>query len=295
MNAQDFDERFAWTETENGCWINPQGPNISVQQPSGKKRASIRGRVFYLDRLAYFVYRGRIENGMILKRTCQNIDCINQYHGEILEHRHVANGLTSKPCKKCGEIKQFTEFEKRNDGDGRKTICINCQELSKINAIARHEEIINRKAAIKNEKLLKRQQPKPGKTPEQIAAQKAKAAEYAKRIYHDNPRVHVYEIARRRIYNKTVIKGYKTLPALELLGCTREQYVTYIESLFIDGMAWNNHGVTGWHIDHIESLSKFDLSNIEQQRIAFHYTNTQPLWAQDNMAKHRKRYNNRDN
>lgn len=40
-----------------------------------------------------------------------------------------------------------------------------------------------------------------------------------------------------------------------------------------------------WHIDHILPISKFDLKNIEHQKICFHYFNLQPLWADENMKK----------
>ena len=59
----------------------------------------------------------------------------------------------------------------------------------------------------------------------------------------------------------------------------------HIESLWEEGMTWDNWSRTGWHIDHIIPLSSFDLSKIEEQRIAFHYTNLQPLWAKDNLSK----------
>jgi hypothetical protein len=48
-------------------------------------------------------------------------------------------------------------------------------------------------------------------------------------------------------------------------------------------MTWNNHGK--WHIDHIIPCCAFDLADPEQRKRCFHYTNLQPLWAQQNFRK----------
>jgi hypothetical protein len=53
-------------------------------------------------------------------------------------------------------------------------------------------------------------------------------------------------------------------------------------------MTWDNYGMYGWHIDHINPLSSFDLSDRNQFLEACHYTNLQPLWAQDNLIKSNK-------
>jgi hypothetical protein len=36
---------------------------------------------------------------------------------------------------------------------------------------------------------------------------------------------------------------------MELLGCSIDEFKKYIESLFEDGMTWQNY--PAWHIDHI--------------------------------------------
>jgi len=71
----------------------------------------------------------------------------------------------------------------------------------------------------------------------------------------------------------------------DLLGCTISELITYLQSKFLPGMSRENYGRKGWHIDHIRPLSSFDLTDVEQRRIAFHHTNLQPLWASDNWRK----------
>lgn len=78
----------------------------------------------------------------------------------------------------------------------------------------------------------------------------------------------------------------RTLSHNKLLGCSGTEYVKYLEKLFTDGMTWENKGK--WEIDHIVPLSTFDLTREEEQLKAFHYSNTQPLWRSDNMAKGNK-------
>jgi len=67
------------------------------------------------------------------------------------------------------------------------------------------------------------------------------------------------------------------------LGCDINHLKVYIESLFELGMSWDNYGE--WHLDHIIPLSSFDLTIREQFLKAVHYTNLQPLWAKENIAK----------
>lgn len=70
-----------------------------------------------------------------------------------------------------------------------------------------------------------------------------------------------------------------------LIGCTWKEFRSHVESLFTDGMSWDNYGRNGWHLDHITPISHFDLLDPEQLRLAFHWSNTRPLWAIDNLRK----------
>jgi hypothetical protein len=72
---------------------------------------------------------------------------------------------------------------------------------------------------------------------------------------------------------------------MELLGCSISDFRKYLEKQFSEGMTWDNHGFNGWHIDHIKPCASFDLTIPEEQQKCFHYSNMQPLWAQDNLSK----------
>ena len=77
----------------------------------------------------------------------------------------------------------------------------------------------------------------------------------------------------------------KSKSSLILLGCSIEEFRFHIESQFMKGMEWSNHGYYGWHIDHIKPCSAFDLTDPAQQAACFHYSNMQPLWWRDNFRK----------
>jgi hypothetical protein len=83
-----------------------------------------------------------------------------------------------------------------------------------------------------------------------------------------------------------IVKGkIKESSTLSLLGCSMAELKIHLESQFQSGMSWENYGMHGWHIDHIRPLSSFTLINNDELRLAWHYSNLQPLWAADNLKK----------
>jgi len=67
---------------------------------------------------------------------------------------------------------------------------------------------------------------------------------------------------------------------LDLLGCSVDNFRIYIHSKFEPGMTWENI-----HLDHILPCALFDLTRLDHQRICFHFSNYQPLFASDNIRK----------
>ena len=83
------------------------------------------------------------------------------------------------------------------------------------------------------------------------------------------------------------IRQNKPTDTLKLLGCTWEEAKAHIESLFLEGMTWENHGKGDgkWQIDHIRPVASFKGASEEELKQMNHISNLQPLWAADNRSK----------
>ena len=109
----------------------------------------------------------------------------------------------------------------------------------------------------------------------------------SKRQYLNNTEHKIAQVLRCRIW-WVLKKDKKHFKFNDVIGCTTFFLKQYLENLFVDGMSWDNYGRYGWHIDYIKPCASFDLSKPEEQKKCFHYTNLQPLWAQDNYKKGKK-------
>jgi hypothetical protein len=79
--------------------------------------------------------------------------------------------------------------------------------------------------------------------------------------------------------------GYKkNSKTSNILGCSFEEFKSYIESQFNDNMTWENYGE--WHLDHKTPVSWAETE--EQVYELNKYTNFQPLWEFDNLSKGNK-------
>lgn len=95
-------------------------------------------------------------------------------------------------------------------------------------------------------------------------------------IYYlkDKIRRRINEVLRKKDLNKC--KNSK-----DIIGCSWNELKEHLEKKFDKGMNWSNKGK--WHIDHIIPISTAK-SKEEVYRLN-HYTNLQPLWAEDNLKK----------
>lgn len=180
---------------------------------------------------------------------------------------NVYTDLTNEKavCRRCGEIKDFSELVKHK----KKYITFQCKSCSTKKSIERYHDL----PEIEKEKILK-QARKRNRDPKNIEAKKK---------YMAQPHIRAVRNVRQRLrdFMKTKDKNYS-----KEIGITRGKFKKWIEKQFTEGMSWDNYGTSitddfneCWEIDHITPISKGGTN---------YYTNLQPLWRKDNIAKSNK-------
>jgi hypothetical protein len=197
-----------------------------------------------------------------------------------------------KICSKCNHIKTLNCFNNdKRYGDGKYPSCKDCKKITYLKYYALNKNKIISKRIDKHLQHLKN------------PAHRDKHNEKCRIWHSSNPRTEYqsnYAKKRRasdinfkisgNLRNRLVsaIKNNQKMgSAVKDLGCSIEELKLYLEVRFINGMSWDNWGKGSgkWNIDHIIPLVSFDLTNREELLKACHYTNLQPLWESDNIAK----------
>ena len=198
----------------------------------------------------------------------------------------------TKGCTKCqGEFPATSEFfykcsQKRDNLRPDCKKCTNAYHKEYIkNPEVKHRRNHTTKMWVKNNKERSRQIKK-----QHYENNKSKyierSKEWKKEKCNSDPSYKVLLSCRSRL-NKIVREqdGSKPDSTLNIIGCSTNDLKLHLEKQFTDGMSWENYGFYGWHVDHIRPCCSFDLTDPEQIKECFHYTNLQPLWAKDNLAK----------
>ncbi len=115
-------------------------------------------------------------------------------------------------------------------------------------------------------------------------ANRSTLSRYQNDLYHRDPQHRAAVLLRGRLHRVlSRANAAKSAATLELLGTDKAGLIAHLEAQFTEGMTWENQGE--WHIDHIKPCASFDLTDPEQQKLCFHYTNLQPLWGSENCSK----------
>jgi len=210
-----------------------------------------------------------------------------------------------KQCSKCNEFRLPADFSKnKNAKDGLNAWCKPCNKAHRKQSYDNdREKHLTRSKAWRDENVEYNRERNKKWLQENEDRRKAYKKQYRKEN-RDSINAYKREQLRRnlkdplfrlevnlrkrlrkavhRIKDSIFIESY-TQKSRELVGCSLEFLKTYLECKFTEGMSWDNYGE--WHIDHIRPVCSFDLSQDMEIKECFHYTNLQPLWAEDNVKK----------
>lgn len=230
-------------------------------------------------------------------------------HAEQAAIREALIQSSNKTCRECNTSKSKSEFHVRKDHfDGLRNFCKQCDRARNAHNYRTNKEIYrvrSKKWREKNAARLARYEKARNKTAarRRVAAlafqrNRVKIVARLRQRRHSDLNYRILTNLRGRV--RLCIRrnsGDKAKGTVQLLGCSIEDFLLYLESKWEPGMSWSNYGqgLGKWSIDHIMPCAIFDLTKPEHQKRCFHFSNQQPLWVTDNSAKHDKVLSNQFN
>jgi hypothetical protein len=194
-------------------------------------------------------------------------------------------GVKSK-CKEC--VKEYRSIYNTNNQDKIKEYVLNNKDKLSIQHKEHYSK--NKEKHIERNKQYGKANPEVRRkaTAKYLKANPEYYRQYRKNRYDTNPQFKLRIILGNRL-NEVLKKSKtnKTSNIITLLGCSLDEVKQHIEKQFTELMFWNNHGIY-WEVDHIIPCDRFDLTDIEQQKQCFHYSNLQPLIKTENRQKSNK-------
>jgi len=204
-------------------------------------------------------------------KKCNRCETVYPKTNEFFAFKNKAKGYFSPYCKEC-ERERCKENHKNNYHKYREKR----NEASKRWAENNPDRVrANKKKWYKNNKELT----------------KDRAKERTYRLRAESVEFKLHGIVSGQI--RTALKGNgKGGSSIKALPYTLTELKEHIESLFVEGMTWENHGSGEgcWNIDHIYPRSLLQYDSLEHPNFqkCWALENLQPLWAIDNLRKSNK-------
>lgn len=117
--------------------------------------------------------------------------------------------------------------------------------------------------------------------PDKIKSINKKWADENRVLVNENARKNYQKNVKQWAWRNLLKNSLKRLgqpkegKTIKLLGYSVSELSKHIETLFTEGMSWDNYGE--WHIDHIKRVNDFELDT--PPNIVNALSNLQPLWA----------------
>jgi len=214
-----------------------------------------------------------------------------------------------KTCCRCKEIKDYDNFKKnRSRKDGYASNCRSCDKIDYEKNKEKNSERFKKWRENNIEKINERKKNYRKNNIEKVREQERNL--YYKRIdyyikyrkdnkehykkWRDENKDKKLEYMRERLKipqwrialrcRTRIRRALKNIPKTnktqDLIGCSWQELVNHLENTKVPGKDYTNA-----HIDHIKPCASFDLTDPEQQKECFHYTNLQFLPAIENLQK----------
>lgn len=201
-----------------------------------------------------------------------------------------------KKCYRCGDLKEFTEFNKRSKNkDGHDYICRECNKVVR----KKYDKKYSQTDKCKDVQSKYRQSEKGKLVPiKWYENNKKRALEIQLKYRHTEKgkeKERRYYIKRYEKNKLSIsissnirhsLKGNKQGRHWEdIVEYNLQELKEHLEVQFREGMSWDNHGE--WHIDHIRPIASFDITDYECDdfKECWSLNNLQPLWAIENLKK----------
>jgi len=222
----------------------------------------------------------------------------------------------TKQCPKCKQTLDLDQFSKGGCKDGKASWCKPCAVLAAIEwkrnnpdkiKMARTKNKDKKKEQdrlyyLKNrDKLIAKACAAAKANPEKAAERNRKSSRKHRKKRSQGTRawqkmkmatdVQFKLLTNLRCRLRQILKNQpKVGSSVRDLGCSGPELKKHFESLWTEGMSWDNYGNKAgqWSMDHIMPLMAFDLTNRQHFLLAFHYLNLQPMWHSENVRKYNK-------
>jgi uncharacterized protein (DUF983 family) len=231
------------------------------------------------------------EDKFIPKRNiCK--ECRNNRSREKYNSNEVTNEIVEQDCVICNKSKLLSLFIKNRN------ICKECNNNKRKEKYKTDEEhrikIIEQVTTFKHNKVIEKQKLKETEIGiGNIKCNYCNEIKLNERFRHnrlkckdcerEEPISKIIRNVRSRILSAIKNKSKHTI---SYLGCNCSDYLKWLLKNE-NSYTFENYGKE-WHIDHVIPISKFDITNEEQQLLAFNWRNTMPLSVEENLKKNNK-------
>ena len=185
--------------------------------------------------------------------------------------------MSTKTCTKCGVEKDVSEFYKTKTGKhGVGSRCKIC-----VRKITKEYSLTNYKMVLEKKRIYREANREEINAYQRTAEFKEKRNKRLRKKRDEEPLFRVVDNLRRRVrYALKAQCAEKITRTMDLIGCSPKFYLTHLERTKKPGVDY-----TESHDDHIIPCAFFNLTNEEEQKMCFHWTNNQILTGPANQAK----------